>query len=181
MPPNSMGVSGPPPPGGMMMGPSNPYGPSGPPPPGLSTQHPLNMPQGMGMRPNPMYTSGGPTSIAHRPQGGGMPPQKHPGSRSNITTIQLQQLSAQMKAYKFLSRNLNPPEALMSIAYGRKPSPSMLATLSNKVSSGGGWGSSGSPGGGGAGGQSAPSPNPSPGPGLSSSGGGAGGGGGGGT
>ena len=45
---------------------------------------------------------------------------------SNLNTIQLQQLSAQIKAYKLLSRNVPPPEALLSIVSGRRPTPAML-------------------------------------------------------
>ena len=45
---------------------------------------------------------------------------------SNLNTIQLQQLSAQIKAYKLLSRNVPPPEALLSIVGGRRPTPAML-------------------------------------------------------
>lgn len=153
-----------------MMGPSNPYGPSGPPPPGLSSQHALNVPPG-GMCSNPMYppNPGMPHGLPPHPsqQQGGMPP-KHPGTR-NMSNIQLQQLSAQMKAYRLLSRNMNPPEALMSIVHGRKPTQAMLAALNS--GRGGQPGSSGGGGGGPAGGQS-PSPNPSPGPGGSGGGGG---------
>ena len=161
-----------------MMGPSNPYGPTGPPPPGLATQHPLNMPPNMGMVPNPMYSSSGPNPMPQQhgplPPQGGMPP-KHPTPR-NMTNVQLQQLSAQMKAYRLLSRNVNPPEALMSIVHGRKLNPAMLAALSNKTSSfQGGWGGTTHSGGSG---QSAPSPNVSPGPGSTNSGGGGGSGGG---
>lgn len=173
-------------PSGMMMGPSNPYGPSVPPPPGISSQHPLGIPgpPSMGMHPNPMYPHGVPGSAiphgSHPSQQGGMPP-KHPNPR-NMSNIQLQQLSAQIKAYRLLSRNVNPPEALMSIVHGRKLTPAMLAALQsskNPSLAGSRGGGVGSPGGGGAGGgQSAPSPNPSPGPGLPTSGGGGGGGGG---
>lgn len=168
MPPSSMGVSGPP--GGMMMGPNNPYGPSGPPPPGLSSQHP-GIPPGMGMRQSPSYpsvwsSSAPPHGHLPPPPQGGMPP-KLPPSRSNMTNTQLQQLSAQMKAYRMLARNIPPPEALMSIVHGRKPTQAMLASF-NKAQTGawtGGSSPHGSGGGGGAGGQSAQSPNPSPGPG----------------
>ena len=163
-----------------MMGPTNPYGPSGPPPPGLSAQHPPHgMPPGMGMRQNPMYPSGGPPNAPHGslpPSQGGMPP-KHMGSRSVMTTTQLQQLSAQVKAYKMLARNNPLPEALMCIVQGRKPTQAMLASLGKgqpqqSQSGGGAWsGGSGSPHGGGT-----ASPNPSPGPPASSAGGGGGGG-----
>ena len=90
-----------------MMAAGNPYGPSGPPPAALSG----SIPPG-----GPMYP--GPATM--HPQS--MPP-KVP---SNLNTIQLQQLSAQIKAYKLLSRNVPPPEALLSIVSGRRPTPAML-------------------------------------------------------
>ena len=84
----------------------NPYGPSGPPPPGLSSQIPP-----VSLVGSAMYPSGG-----HVPR---LP--------SSLNTVQLQQLSAQIKAYKLLARNILLPEALMSIVHGRKPTPAMLA------------------------------------------------------
>lgn len=153
-----------------MMGPSNPYGPSGPPPPGFSSQHPHGMPPGMGMRQTPRYPPAWSTNPAPPPPHGH--PQK---SRSSMTNTQLQQLSAQMKAYRLLARNVPPPEALMSIVHGRKPTQAMLASFhkgqAGSWSSGGGGSPHGSSGASpGAGGQSAPSPNPSPGPGGMTSG-----------
>lgn len=162
-----MGASGPP--GGMIMGPNNPYGPSGPPPPGISSQHPHSMPPGMGMRQSPRYPAAWQNPVPPHPSQGGMPP-KQPTSRSNMTNTQLQQLSAQMKAYRMLARNIPPPEALMSIVHGRKPTQAMLAPFNNKGQAGAWSGGSGPPAGG-TGGQSATSPNPSPGPGMSGSGG----------
>ena len=81
-----------------------PYGPSGPLPPNMGGQI---MP--VPMRPN-------------------MPPagQKMP---SPLNNVQLQQLSAQIKAYRMLSRSMAPPEALISIVHGRKPTPAMLGSL----------------------------------------------------
>ncbi len=108
MPPSSMGMGGgmPPdlPPGPMMSG-GNPYGPSGPPPPGLSSQLPHGHPRGV------MYP-------------GGMP---MPKPTNPMNTIQLQQLSAQIRSYRLLARNMTPPETLLSIAHGRKPTPAMIA------------------------------------------------------
>ena len=140
-----------PPSASMMMPGSNPYGPSGPPPPSLSST-PFSAPSG-GMSGTPagrvpsMYPgagagpgpglgatssgvgSGGGTSL-HQPQpstgAGGTPTSKPP---SVLNTIQLQQLSAQLKAYKLLARNVSPPEALISIVHGRKPTQAMLAAL----------------------------------------------------
>lgn len=108
MPPRPMSIQrGPhqmPPPGMGMMGNSNPYGPSGPLPPSMSGQ----------MIPVPMRPTMNPVS------------QKvsHP-----LNNIQLQQLSAQIKAYRMLSRSITPPEALISIVQGRKPTAAMLGTL----------------------------------------------------
>jgi hypothetical protein len=163
-----------------MMGPNNPYGPSGPPPPGI-TSH--SMPPGVGMRQSPRYPSPWSANPGVSPSHGHLPPPPGgpPKSRSSMTNTQLQQLSAQMKAYRLLARNVPPPEALMSIVHGRKPTQAMLASF-NKGQAGtwSGGSGSGSPHsssaapspGGGAGGQSAPSPNPSPGPGVSSGSGG---------
>ena len=155
-----------------MMGPNNPYGPSGPPPPGFSSQHPHGMPPGMGMRQSPRYAPAWSTNPAPPP-----PPHGHPPKpRSNMTNTQLQQLSAQMKAYRLLARNVPPPEALMSIVHGRKPTQAMLASFHKGQTgtwsggSGSPHGTSGASPGGGTGGQTAPSPNPSPGPGGMSSG-----------
>lgn len=95
------------PPGLSMMAGGNPYGPSGPPPPGLASQMPH-----------------GPTSSGMYPAG--LPP--HPRPPSNpLSTVQLQQLSAQIRSYRLLARNLAPPETLLSIAHGRKPTPAMMA------------------------------------------------------
>ena len=58
---------------------------------------------------------------------GGGPPTSKPSNVLN--TIQLQQLSAQLKAYKLLARNISPPEALISIVHGRKPTAAMLAAV----------------------------------------------------
>lgn len=101
MPPSSMGMG----PGPVIAG-GNPYGPSGPPPPGLSSQIPP-----VSLVGSSMYPSGG-----HMPR---LP--------SSLNTVQLQQLSAQIKAYKLLARNIHLPDALMSIVHGRKPTPAMLA------------------------------------------------------
>ena len=186
-----------------MMAPSNPYGPSAPPPPGLASQLPIMS----SMRPNPMYRSGGGMGGSGSSMGGGgggmgpggpMPPgpplhssSMHPsqggsvgGSQSPptsrvLTSTQLQQLSAQMRAYRFISRHMAPPEALMCIVQGRRPTPAMLAALTNKPqASPFGPTSAGGPGGGGGAGGGAPgrSPNASPGPGGATSGGGGGGG-----
>ena len=64
------------------------------------------------------------------PGGGGTPPTSKPSSILN--TVQLQQLSAQLKAYRLLARNVSPPEALISIVHGRKPTAAMLANLSKQ-------------------------------------------------
>lgn len=96
-----------------MMSGSNPYGPSGPPPVGLSASS-------LGSQPSvsaPMYPSS--TGGMHHPS---VPPKLN-----NLNTTQLQQLSAQIKAYKLLSRNVPPPEALLSIVSGRRPTQAMLA------------------------------------------------------
>lgn len=58
---------------------------------------------------------------------GGMYHSPVPPKSSNLNTTQLQQLSAQIKAYKLLSRNVPPPEALLSIVSGRRPTQAMLA------------------------------------------------------
>lgn len=93
------------PPHGMgMMGTSNPYGPSGPLPPNMGGQM-MQVP----MRPNV------------NPVG-----QKVPNPLNNV---QLQQLSAQIKAYRLLSRNMVLPDALISIVQGRKPTAAMLGAL----------------------------------------------------
>ena len=59
---------------------------------------------------------------------GGTPPTSKPSSVLN--TVQLQQLSAQLKAYRHLARNVSPPETLISIVHGRKSTAAMLANLS---------------------------------------------------
>ena len=56
--------------------------------------------------------------------GGGIP--------KPLNTVQLQQLSAQIKAYRLLARNAPVPEALMSIAHGRKPTAAMIAQMYNQ-------------------------------------------------
>ena len=188
-----------------MMAPSNPYGPSAPPPPGLASQLPIMS----SMRPNPMYRSGGGmggsgssmgggggggmgpggpmpsgpplhSSPMHPSQGGSVGGSQSPPTSRVLTSTQLQQLSAQMRAYRFISRHMAPPEALMCIVQGRRPTPAMLAALTNKPqASPFGPTSAGGPGGGGGGaGGGAPgrSPNASPGPGGATSGGGGGGG-----
>ena len=109
MPPRSMslprGTHPMPPPGMVMtMGNSNPYGPSGPLPPNMGGQ----------MMPVPM-----------RPN---IPPASQKVS-SPLNNVQLQRLSAQIKAYRMLYRSMPPPEALMSIVQGRKPTPAMLGSL----------------------------------------------------
>lgn len=151
-----------------MMGPNNPYGPSGPPPPGISSHTSQGMPPGMGMRQSPRYPPAWSTNPALPPHGHLAPQGGPPKSRSNMTNTQLQQLSAQMKAYRLLARNVPPPEALMSIVHGRKPTQAMLAPF-NKGQTGPWSGGSGSPHGPlpGGGTPSTPSPNPSPGPGIS--------------
>ena len=108
MPPRSMSLQrGPhqmPPPAMGMMGNSNPYGPSGPLPPGMGGQ----------MMPVPMRPVVNPvTQKASNP----------------LNNVQLQQLSAQIKAYRMLSRSMTPPEALISIVQGRKPTAAMLGNL----------------------------------------------------
>ena len=91
-----------------MMGSSNPYGPSGPLPPNMGGGGQM-MPPVAVMRPsmNPVV-------------------QKMPNPLNNV---QLQQLSAQIKAYRMLSRSITPPEALISIVQGRKPTAAMLGSL----------------------------------------------------
>ena len=93
---------------------NNPYGPSGPPPAGLSGGPLSSQPPGGSMYPGP-------------PTGGMHQPPVATKTSSNLNTTQLQQLSAQIKAYRLLSRNLSPPEALLSIVSGRRPTPAMLA------------------------------------------------------
>ena len=56
--------------------------------------------------------------------GGGVP--------KPLNTVQLQQLSAQIKAYRLLARNSPIPDALLSIAHGRKPTPAMIAQMYNQ-------------------------------------------------
>ena len=113
IPPRSMSLQRgphqmpPPHPGMGMMGSSNPYGPSGPLPPNMGGG-------GQMMPPVPMRPSMNPVS------------QKLPNPLNNI---QLQQLSAQIKAYRMLSRSMTPPEALISIVQGRKPTAAMLGSL----------------------------------------------------
>lgn len=88
-----------------MMGGTNPYGPSGPLPPSMTGQMP---PGAMGMGGSPL-------------------PPRLPNP---LNTTQLQQLSAQIKAYRMLARSMTPPEALISIVQGRKPTAAMLGALS---------------------------------------------------
>ena len=88
---------------GSMLAGGNPYGPSGPPPPGLSSHIPPTPP----------------------PDGSGMYP--GPGMTRPLTNVQLQQLSAQIRAYRMLARNMAPPDVLLSIVHGRKPTPAMIA------------------------------------------------------
>ncbi len=92
-------------PSGPMLTGGNPYGPSGPPPLGLSSQ-----------------LSHGHSGGAMYPSGPPMPRPSHP-----ISTVQLQQLSAQIRSYRLLARSLAPPETLLSIAHGRKPTAAMMA------------------------------------------------------
>lgn len=108
MPPSTMGL-----PSGPMMASSNPYGPSGPPPSGIAAGSLPSQPSGA----VPMYPS----------STGGMYHSPVQPKSSNLNTTQLQQLSAQIKAYKLLSRNVPPPEALLSIVSGRRPTQAMLA------------------------------------------------------
>lgn len=61
--------------------------------------------------------------------GGGTPTSK---PSSILNTVQLQQLSAQLKAYRLLARNVSPPEALISIVHGRKLSAAMIASISKQ-------------------------------------------------
>ena len=93
-----------------MPNPMNPYGHSVPPPPGLSS-HPM---PGVGGPPT-QYLGGG--------MGGGG------GMIKPLNTVQLQQLSAQIKAYRLLARNVAIPDALLSIVHGRKPTAAMLAQM----------------------------------------------------
>ena len=114
LPQGSMGMGGG---SGMTPGPimtgRNPYGPSGPPPPGLSSQIPS-----VTMSSSSMYAGGG---------GGSM--------SKPLNTVQLQQLSAQIKAYRLLARNVPLPEALISIVHGRKPTPAMIAQSQQQLAS----------------------------------------------
>lgn len=89
-----------------MMGGTNPYGPSGPLPPNMTGQMPPGPMGGMGGSPLP------------------------PRLPNPLNTTQLQQLSAQIKAYRMLARSMTPPEALISIVQGRKPTAAMLGALS---------------------------------------------------
>ena len=146
---------------GMMMPGSNPYGPSGPPPPSLAGT-PFSAPSGaggmsgpLGGRMSSMYPTsvGGMSGSTTGSSGGGgvavggashpqhphpPPPGMGPGGTpsskpsSVLNTVQLQQLSAQLKAYRLLARNVSPPEALISIVHGRKPTAAMLAGLSKQ-------------------------------------------------
>lgn len=144
---------------GMMMPGSNPYGPSGPPPPSLSgtsfsaPSGGMSGPPG-GRIPHSMYptsgsvgpgaSSGGGGSGPGMPSGGGgvgggashqssHPPLPGGPPTSKLSSVfnttQLQQLSAQLKAYKLLARNVSLPEALMSIVHGHKPTVAMLAAV----------------------------------------------------
>ena len=94
-----------------MMGASNPYGPSGPLPPNMAGQM-MQVPMRPGV--NPVG-------------------QKMPNPLNNV---QLQQLSAQIKAYRLLSRNMALPEALVSIVQGRKPTAAMLGSLNRGSAAG---------------------------------------------
>ena len=108
LPPRSMSLQRSPhqiPPHGMVLGSSNPYGPSGPLPPNMGGVGGQMMPMRPGM--NPVT-------------------QKLPNPLNNV---QLQQLSAQIKAYRMLSRSITPPEALISIVQGRKLTAAMLGSL----------------------------------------------------
>ena len=137
-----------PPSAGMMIPGSNPYGPSGPPPPSLAGT-PFSAPSGGmsippgGGRMSSMYPPTGPSGggASHSPHphppppgmapGGGNPSMSKPSSVLN--TVQLQQLSAQLKAYRLLARNVSPPEALISIVHGRKPTAAMMAGISKQT------------------------------------------------
>lgn len=88
------------------MGTNNPYGPSGPLPPSM----------GGHMMP-PAVRQMGMSSVGQK-------------SQNPLNNYQLQQLSAQIKAYRMLSRSITPPEALISIVQGRKPTAAMLGSLS---------------------------------------------------
>ena len=112
IPPSSLGMAG----GGAVMNNpimsgGNPYGHSVPPPPGLSSH---------------LHPGGGPTPYhgGSGMGGGGIP--------KPLNTVQLQQLSAQIKAYRLLARNAPVPDALMSIAHGRKPTAAMIAQMYNQ-------------------------------------------------
>ena len=148
-----------PPSASMMMAGSNPYGPSGPPPPSLSGTPFSATSGGMsgppGGRLSSMYSGGTPVGPGSASGGPGMPlsgagggaSQQHshppppsvigaggtPKPPSVLNTVQLQQLSAQLKAYKLLARSVSPPEALISIVHGRKPTPAMLAALGKQT------------------------------------------------
>lgn len=106
MPPSSMSITRSahqmPPHGMGMMGNNNPYGPSGPLPPNMGGQMMSSTMRPMGMS---------------------------PANQKVLSNIQLQQLSAQIKAYRMLSRSMTPPEALISIVQGRKPTAAMLGSL----------------------------------------------------
>ena len=112
IPPSSLGMPGS---GAVMNNPimsgGNPYGHSVPPPPGLSSH---------------VAPGGGPTAYHG---GGGM---GGGGVPKPLNTVQLQQLSAQIKAYRLLARNSPIPDALLSIAHGRKPTPAMIAQMYNQ-------------------------------------------------
>ena len=102
------------PPGMAMMASNNPYGPSGPLPPNMGGGQMMAQVQ---MQP------------AMNPVGQRLP--------NPLNNVQLQQLSAQIKAYRMLSRSMTPPEALISIVQGRKPTAAMLGSLARGGSGGG--------------------------------------------
>ena len=106
MPPGAAGMPG----SGMI----NPYGPSGPPPTGISSQ--LSQ---RGVPPR-MFSSSPVPSVPKI-------------SANPMNTFQLQQLSAQIKSYRLLSRNVAPPDALFTISQGRRPTPAMLAELGSRI------------------------------------------------
>ena len=115
LPPNSMPLSRGPhhmPPGHPMMGGTNPYGPSAPLPPSM----------GGPMPPGAMMAMPG-NSLPPRPP-------------NSLNTTQLQQLSAQIKAYRMLARSMPPPEALLSIVQGRKPTAAMIGALARGMPGG---------------------------------------------
>lgn len=93
-----------------MMASGNPYAQSFPPPSALPGAMPSQSP---GSSPYPAGPGGHSQSL--------------PPRSSSLNTTQLQQLSAQIKAYRFLSRNVPPPEPLLSIVSGRRPTPAMMA------------------------------------------------------